>query len=192
MTIGERLRAERTRLGLSQTEFGAIGGVAANAQGNYESDKRSPDAAYLAKIGQFGADVLYIVSGVRAREIDLTLFGMCEMALRMAYGAVRPNSAPGRAFRTNQLCKLYNSVAAQLKPEDNAAAAVNEAAELLVMWANDPSDPDQLDRVLLQPSTSTPANNVTDDKATRNVVATGGSIAVGRNMSVGVRPKRGK
>lgn len=151
MEIGDRLREERTRLGLSQAEFGAVGGVAANAQGHYESGKRSPDTDYLAKIGREGADVLYIVMGVRGREIDLTLFGLCEAALRQAYETVRPSRDSARAFRTNQLCKLYNSVVGKLKPDDDVIKAAKLAADSLVEFANDPSDADQLDRVLLQP-----------------------------------------
>ena len=156
MNIGERLREERTRLGLSQADFGALGGVDANEQGNYELDKRSPDSLYLQKIGRIGADVLYIVMGVRGRDIDLTLFGVCEVALRQAYETVRSGADPGRSFRSNQLCKLYNSVVSKLKPDDNVVAAAKLAAESLIEWANDPSDPEQLDRVLLQPTAPTP------------------------------------
>lgn len=64
--IGDRLREERERLKLSQEEFGAVGGVARNAQSNYEKGKRVPDAAYLAAIAEVGADVLYIVTGTRS------------------------------------------------------------------------------------------------------------------------------
>ncbi|TLX52867.1 transcriptional regulator [Stutzerimonas nosocomialis] len=63
--LGERLREERKRLGLSQADFGALGGVKANAQGKYESDERSPDAAYLNGIMAAGVDVLYVLTGSR-------------------------------------------------------------------------------------------------------------------------------
>lgn len=63
--IGERLREERERIGLSQGAFGEIGGVKANAQGNYEKGERFPDAAYLAAVAERGVDVLYIVTGQR-------------------------------------------------------------------------------------------------------------------------------
>ncbi|WP_315807509.1 helix-turn-helix domain-containing protein [Pseudomonas sp. C9-3] len=64
--IGERLREERERLGLSQGSFGEIGGVKANAQGNYEKGERSPDAAYLSAVEAAGVDVLYVVTGRRS------------------------------------------------------------------------------------------------------------------------------
>lgn len=64
--IGQRIRLERERLGLSQTELGAVGGVQKNAQHNYEAGKRSPDATYLASIARAGLDVGYILTGERS------------------------------------------------------------------------------------------------------------------------------
>jgi transcriptional regulator with XRE-family HTH domain len=63
--IGDRLCEERKRLGLSQGAMGEIGGVKANAQGNYEKGDRFPDAAYLAALAEIGVDVLYVVTGRR-------------------------------------------------------------------------------------------------------------------------------
>ncbi|WAH56714.1 helix-turn-helix transcriptional regulator [Pseudomonas silvicola] len=63
--IGSRLREERDRLGLTQKEFGDIGGVEPNAQGKYESGERTPKANYLAKVATQGVDVLYVLTGVR-------------------------------------------------------------------------------------------------------------------------------
>lgn len=64
--IGQRIRAERERVGLSQTELGAVGGVQKNAQHNYEGGKRAPDATYLASIARVGCDILYILTGERS------------------------------------------------------------------------------------------------------------------------------
>ena len=66
--LGQRLRAERERLGLSQTAFWGIGGGQKRAQINYEAGERQPDAAYLAAIAAAGADVLYILTGQRQGE----------------------------------------------------------------------------------------------------------------------------
>ncbi|MFK3797064.1 helix-turn-helix domain-containing protein [Pseudomonas sp. NPDC088444] len=71
--IGPRLREERTRLKLSQSALGAIGGVETNAQGNYESGARSPKADYLLRITGAGVDINYVLTGVRQRENDGTL-----------------------------------------------------------------------------------------------------------------------
>ncbi|MEH6490736.1 helix-turn-helix domain-containing protein [Halopseudomonas sp.] len=65
-SIGDRLRAERERLGLNQEEFGQLGGVNRNSQANYEKGKRSPDAEYLAAVAKHGVDILHVVTGSRA------------------------------------------------------------------------------------------------------------------------------
>jgi transcriptional regulator with XRE-family HTH domain len=64
-SIGRRLRGERVRLGYSQRALADIGGVQANAQGNYESDLRIPRADYLALVSEIGVDILYVVIGHR-------------------------------------------------------------------------------------------------------------------------------
>lgn len=63
--LGTRLKEERKRLGLSQQEFGTIGGVEANAQGKYENGERIPRSDYLAALGKKGVDVLYVITGDR-------------------------------------------------------------------------------------------------------------------------------
>ncbi|WP_434771130.1 helix-turn-helix domain-containing protein [Pseudomonas entomophila] len=70
MTIGDRLREERTRLGLNQTDFAAIPGVTKNSQLNYEKGERSPDATYLAAVAERGVDILYVVTGIRQIRLD--------------------------------------------------------------------------------------------------------------------------
>ncbi|KAA0945808.1 MULTISPECIES: helix-turn-helix transcriptional regulator [unclassified Pseudomonas] len=61
--IGSRLRLERERLGLSQKNFGEIGGVEANAQGKYENGDRAPKADYLSRVAERGVDILYVLTG---------------------------------------------------------------------------------------------------------------------------------
>lgn len=68
-----RLKEERERLGYLQPEFAAQGAVARNSQSRYELGNGSPTAEYFAKIARLGADVQYIVTGVRSdnlHEID--------------------------------------------------------------------------------------------------------------------------
>ncbi len=66
----ERLKEERKRLGLTQTEFGAMAGVAKGAQLNYENGVRKPDSDYLAAIAAAGVDVLYVITGKRSSESE--------------------------------------------------------------------------------------------------------------------------
>lgn len=70
--FGERLKAERKRLGLKSMELAQIGNVGAVAQSNYERGKRHPDSAYLAAIAAAGVDVQYVLTGQRSAEPVLT------------------------------------------------------------------------------------------------------------------------
>jgi len=53
-------------MGRNQTEFGQIGGVQKGAQLKYESGERCPDGNYYAGIAAAGADVQYILTGIRS------------------------------------------------------------------------------------------------------------------------------
>lgn len=72
-TFSARLREERQRLDLNQTEFAELAGVLKGAQVNYEAGKRAPDAIYMAAIAAAGADVRYILTGERDGPIPLVL-----------------------------------------------------------------------------------------------------------------------
>ncbi|MCE2739797.1 MAG: helix-turn-helix domain-containing protein, partial [Rhodobacter sp.] len=64
-TIGERLREERQRLGLSQTALAATASVGKHSQINYESDRNAPDANYLTAAAKQGVDIYYVLTGRR-------------------------------------------------------------------------------------------------------------------------------
>lgn len=67
-TLGERLKNEREKLGLSQEQLGAIGGVKKLAQFRYESGETFPNAQYLTEVSKVGIDVNYILFGTRANN----------------------------------------------------------------------------------------------------------------------------
>ena len=62
-TYGERLKLERLRLKLTQTQMAHAGGVKRQAQGFYERNVTLPRAPYLAAITLLGVDVLFIITG---------------------------------------------------------------------------------------------------------------------------------
>ena len=68
MTFGERLREERKRLGLNQTELALLGGVVKFTQINYEKDERTPDTDYLLKLQKAGVDAYFLLTGERTPE----------------------------------------------------------------------------------------------------------------------------
>lgn len=65
MSIGERLKEERQRLGQNQTELASLAGTTKKSQIEYEKGSTFPNANYLAAIASAGADVRYIVTGER-------------------------------------------------------------------------------------------------------------------------------
>jgi transcriptional regulator with XRE-family HTH domain len=62
-SFGNRLKAERIRLGLTQTAMAELGGVRANAQLGYEKDNSSPSAEYLANLVKHGLDINFMFHG---------------------------------------------------------------------------------------------------------------------------------
>lgn len=65
VSIGERLREERLRLNLSQTELAEFGQVTKKTQGLYEREERSPTADYLNNLIPAGVDIPYVLTGNR-------------------------------------------------------------------------------------------------------------------------------
>lgn len=68
-TIGDRLRAERMRLKLTQLQVSEVAGITVQTQRKYESAKRYPDASYLESIASIGFDVNYIIVGKKLVDI---------------------------------------------------------------------------------------------------------------------------
>lgn len=71
--ISERLKSERIRLGLKQTDVLKAIDVAIATLSNYETGKRSPDLDFLLKLGDIGYDLVYVVTGQRLNHESLTL-----------------------------------------------------------------------------------------------------------------------
>lgn len=63
--VGERLREERDRLGLNQTDFGISAGVSRGTQKAYELESSWPDVRYLVALQGMGVDVHYVLTGSR-------------------------------------------------------------------------------------------------------------------------------
>lgn len=65
--FGARIREERQRLKLNQSEFAALAGVSRGAQAHYELEQRVPDLKYLAALhGE--VDVPYLITGERISQ----------------------------------------------------------------------------------------------------------------------------
>ncbi|QSB02008.1 helix-turn-helix domain-containing protein [Methylomonas sp. EFPC1] len=65
MSIGDRLREERDRLGFIQEKLAELLGTTKKTVIDYEKGNTSPKADFLAALAGIGADVNYIVTGNR-------------------------------------------------------------------------------------------------------------------------------
>lgn len=117
VSIGERLREERKRCGLSQSDVAEIAadsgvpGATRQSQSIYEKGKRMPDAAYLAAVGAAGLNIHYIVTGKRntpppevlaadEREL-LDLFRAAPLAVKAAAIGALQGAAIANNVRRN-------------------------------------------------------------------------------------------
>ncbi len=82
MTIENRLKEERERLGFTQPDFAELAGTTKKTVIDYEKGKTSPKASFLETIARVGADVSYIITGVKS-----------VIAERQADYAVTPDKA---------------------------------------------------------------------------------------------------
>ena len=114
-SIGERLKAERERLTLSQTAFGDLGGVKKLAQINYENNSRSPDADYLAALASASVDVYFVITGQRHENMATTPL---ELAFLRNCRAFKDNEARKMALHALVAMSGY-------KPEPEVASDGN-------------------------------------------------------------------
>jgi transcriptional regulator with XRE-family HTH domain len=87
--VGERLREERERLGLSQTEFGALLGVSRGTQKNYELGANSLDLRYVSALEECGVDAAFVLTGRRSTPLG-QLFSPEEEKLIKQYRSITP------------------------------------------------------------------------------------------------------
>lgn len=128
LSFPERVRAERKRLGLTQEEFGRLGGVSKTAQWLYEAGRNWPTADYLEALNVQGVDVGFIATGNRLSSdcLDWTL-------LRNAFLFVQHSFAErsDRSFSAEQLFDAFRSVveASLCVTRPDLASSCNDTAK---------------------------------------------------------------
>lgn len=75
LELAHRLKEERERLGLSQSEFAKRMGVHRNTLVRYESGEREPDSNFLARVGDIGVDPGYLLFGRKTDPISMYQLG---------------------------------------------------------------------------------------------------------------------
>ena len=99
--IGERLRAERHRLGLAQADFGLRCGVTKTTQFNYEAGDRSPDGEYLFKAEELGVDTHFVITG---RGLKVAEYEFVVIPRHNVSASAGPGSVNGQEAETHGLC----------------------------------------------------------------------------------------
>ncbi|MEO1902628.1 MAG: helix-turn-helix transcriptional regulator [Alcanivorax sp.] len=69
LLVGRRLREERNRLKMNQTEFASAAGASKRTMVEWEKGTTSPSAVQLSALSECGVDVAYVITGER-REND--------------------------------------------------------------------------------------------------------------------------
>lgn len=70
--IGDRIKEERQRLGLKQTEIAEKAGISREMWGKYERGIAIPGGEVLFSFAAAGADIQYLMTGLRPHTPDLS------------------------------------------------------------------------------------------------------------------------
>lgn len=130
--FGQRLGEERARLNKNQIEFAQAGGVGRLSQMQYEKETTSPTTRYLSGIANIGADLGYLLLGVRLgngkltaaqeEKIDKIAFELIE-----TYARTQPSgqlSAEGRRLLYRVLRSCLTQVEIGALPADYNPASL--------------------------------------------------------------------
>lgn len=138
MNLGARLKAERERLQLNQTDFAAIVGASKHAQINWEKGAASPNAAALEVWAGRGLDVLYVVTGQRSN-------GASTHHLSETSNSV----APIDADRLGRIVEMLEAFARGAGKRWPSAQLVAVAAEVYNVLVDEPAlDEPKVERIL--------------------------------------------
>lgn len=150
--MNDRFTEERKRLGFANPHALAVSlGVSHTSVRRIEEGQSIPGGELLAAFATLGADIQYVLTGRRAKEIDTTLLGLVEAALRNAF-VERRGSGGVERLKGWALAQAYNTAIGQLRPGVDLAVIANDAAFQTIDGYDDPADPEMLERVLLRPS----------------------------------------
>ncbi|NKF51385.1 helix-turn-helix transcriptional regulator [Shewanella sp. WXL01] len=134
-TFFERLKSERVRLGLSQTEFAERCGVKKLSQSNYETGKRKPDIEYLALARQLGCDTEYVISGMRSDTDDFDFYlqeQAIETVAKFIHRSGRTLAHPERVYPVAM--EIYQMLK-KAKDEQQELDSVELGAKVIKLFA---------------------------------------------------------
>jgi len=138
-TLGDRLHAERTRLGWNREKMANYGGVSKASQRLYDANDRVPTVMYFLQLANAGADFNYLIHAERAGSVDVEYLHLTKESL-------------ASAFRLT--CQLW-------KNEDGRVNSEEDAEELLVSLVSEihKADAPGIDLAALAEATSIKGND---------------------------------
>lgn len=140
---GQRLREERERLNMTLVKMAGRGGVSRGSQILYEKGN-PPTADYLAAISKAGADVLFILTGVRSALDTAGFSNPMWDATEEQRGPINPLLFK---FCADIVASEYSRADIDLPKMAHFMEAVWAYNELMARLS-DPSDGDKLDATL--------------------------------------------
>lgn len=111
--LGKRLKEERKRCGLTQSELADLAGIGRLAQYQYESEARSPNTRYLNAIFAAGLDISYILLGTRHTPSFLTMQDMQEIETKALSLLAKTENETG-TFSDDKRFVLYQLIRSRL------------------------------------------------------------------------------
>ena len=119
-TLGERLKAERERLGWSREDMASFGGVSNASQRLYDASDRVPSLTYLLHLAKAGADFNYLLHAERAARATEDYLHITEesadKAFRLAWHMWQCEK--GRVSSVDDAAELFLSLLKQVHIAD--------------------------------------------------------------------------
>ena len=138
MSIGERLREERLRLQMSQTDFAALAGASKGAVLKWEKDTSAPTAVALAAFANAGVNVPYVLTGEQDgnRRIGGSQRVLAKIGSKVAYdGSLEPvdDNAINAMFSTGKHGEQAKAFSAFIELFDLHLSSMTKAQALYII-----------------------------------------------------------
>lgn len=131
--LGRRLRQERERLGLTQTDLAEIAGVRRITVYQYEKGDRRASLDFLLSVEHVGVSFEYILRGERPKSVEITRYIDAQVASELFDLVDRyAVDKKGRALHRDSRQTLFDSLVSltvNLERSQIDRAAINDVLE---------------------------------------------------------------
>ncbi|MEW6292470.1 MAG: helix-turn-helix transcriptional regulator [Pseudomonadota bacterium] len=139
--VGNRIREERKKLGLSQALFAEKAGIHRNTQANYEAGSRNPDIEYIVTIMKIGVDIGYVLEGYDWFESDKAETPLVGLGISLGRMLDKFDVRPGKAglmklgdIDFNLLAEILEGVDLALQQDGLAMSALKKAKATALLY----------------------------------------------------------